>query len=90
MVSRDIEITSDLGIHLRPAGAMCDEAIKYQSHISFEYGHNKRVANAKSIISILASGVGKGEFIKLMADGEDEEEAIEKVSSAFIKSMNDN
>ena len=60
MVSRDIEITSDLGIHLRPAGAMCDEAIKYQSHISFEYGDNKRVANAKSIISILASGVGKG------------------------------
>ena len=56
MVSRDITIDSALGIHLRPAGAMCEEAVKYNSKIYFEYGEGK-TANAKSVISILAAGV---------------------------------
>ena len=38
MVSENILITSQLGIHLRPAGAMCNEAVKYKSDISFKYG----------------------------------------------------
>ena len=37
MVSENILITSQLGIHLRPAGAMCNEAVKYKSDISFKY-----------------------------------------------------
>lgn len=90
MVEKDIVITSELGIHLRPAGAMSDEAMKYESHITFEYGEYKRRANAKSIISVLASGVNSGEVIRLRAEGSDEEEAIENVANAFVKSMNEN
>jgi len=90
MIEKDITITSELGIHLRPAAAMSDEAMKYESHITFEYGKNQRRANAKSIISVLASGVSNGEVIRLRAEGSDEEEAIESVSNAFIKSMNEN
>ena len=71
MVSENILITSQLGIHLRPAGAMCNEAVKYKSDISFKYGEGK-TANAKSVISILASGVKCGEEIILTADGSDE------------------
>ena len=41
MVSENILITSQLGIHLRPAGAMCNEAVKYKSDISFKYGEGK-------------------------------------------------
>ena len=52
MVKENIIVTSQLGIHLRPAGAMCDAAIKFDSNISFEYAEGK-TANAKSVISIL-------------------------------------
>ena len=73
MVSENIMVTSQLGIHLRPAGAMCNEAVKYQANISFKYGEDKsKSANAKSVISILASGVKCGEEITLIADGSDE------------------
>lgn len=41
-------------------GAMCDAAIKFDSNISFEYAEGK-TANAKSVISILASGVKCGD-----------------------------
>lgn len=90
MVEKEIEITSEMGIHLRPAAAMSDEAMKYDSHVSFEYGEYKKEANAKSIISVLASGVNKGEIIKLMANGSDEEEAVKNVADVFIKAMNEN
>ena len=82
MVSEKILVNSPLGIHLRPAGAMCDKAIKFKSKIYFSYGEGK-VANAKSVISILASGVKCGTQIELTAGGEDEENALKTVSEAF-------
>ena len=78
MVSKKIIVSSSLGIHLRPAGAMCDKAVKYQSKIIFKYADGKE-ANAKSVISVLASGVKCGDEITLIADGSDEEEALKAV-----------
>ena len=60
MVSEKIVVGSALGIHLRPAGAMCDAAVKYDSHITFAYGEGK-TADAKSVISILAAGIKCGD-----------------------------
>ena len=37
MVSEKILVGSALGIHLRPAGAMCDTAVKFDSHITFTF-----------------------------------------------------
>ncbi|MGN0316329.1 MAG: HPr family phosphocarrier protein [Lachnospira sp.] len=88
MVSERIIITSALGIHLRPAGAMCDTAVKYESKMTFEYGAGK-TANAKSVISILAAGVKCGDEIVLTAEGPDEEEAIKAVSEKFRASLQD-
>ena len=88
MVSEKILVGSALGIHLRPAGAMCDTAVKFDSHITFTFG-NKTV-NAKSVISILASGVKCGEEITLIADGSDEEEALKAVAASFKKSLEEN
>mgnify|MGYP000242793925 FL=1 len=85
MVSEKIVVGSALGIHLRPAGAMCDAAVKYDSHITFAYGEGK-TANAKSVISILAAGIKCGDEIELIADGPDEQEALENVAAAFKES----
>ncbi len=88
MVSEKIVVNSALGIHLRPAGAMCDQAVKFDSEIHFKYGAGK-TANAKSVISILASGVKCGDEIELTAQGEDEERALKAVSAAFKEALKD-
>lgn len=88
MRSKTILIKSALGIHLRPAGAMSDAAIKYNSKVMFNYGEG-RTANAKSVISILAAGVKCGEEIELTAEGDDEDAAIEAVASAFEEALKD-
>ena len=85
MVSEKILVGSALGIHLRPAGAMCDTAVKFDSHITFTF--KNKVVNAKSVISILASGVGCE--ITLIAEGPDEEEALKAVSESFRKALQD-
>lgn len=87
MVSEKIMVGSELGIHLRPAGAMCDAAVKFDSHITFTF--NNKTANAKSVISILASGVGCGDEITLTAEGPDEEEALKTVSASFREALQD-
>ena len=48
-----------------------------------------KTANAKSVISILASGVKCGDEITLIADGSDEEEALKTVSEKFKEALKD-
>ena len=88
MVSKKIIVSSSLGIHLRPAGAMCDKAVKYQSKIIFKYADGKK-KKTKSVISVLASGVKCGQEIELFADGPDEEEALADVVEAFTEALKD-
>ena len=88
MVKENIIVTSQLGIHLRPAGAMCDAAIKFDSNISFEYAEGK-TANAKSVLSVLGAGVKNGDEIEVVCDGVDEEEALKTVSEKFKEALKD-
>lgn len=74
MVSKAIKIMNPTGLHLRPAGNLCREAMKYQSKITFDYGGN--IANAKSVLSVLGACIKSGDEITLICEGEDEEEAL--------------
>lgn len=56
MVSEKILVGSALGIHLRPAGAMCVQLLNLIHTITFTF--KNKVVNAKSVISIHCSGVG--------------------------------
>lgn len=51
MVSEKILVGSALGIHLRPAGAMCDTAVKFDSHITFTF--KNKVVNANVLYLFL-------------------------------------
>lgn len=74
MVTQKVKIINPTGLHLRPAGAFCTEAMKYESSIKFLIGNSE--ANAKSILSILGACVKEGNEIELVCEGEDEEEAL--------------
>ena len=55
MVCQKVKIKNPAGLHLRPAGKLCDEAIKYRAKISFQKGN--ATTNAKSLLSVLAASV---------------------------------
>ena len=74
MVSQKVTIKNPTGLHLRPAGILCKEAMQYKSHVSFRYGNN--IANAKSVLSVLGACIKSGDEIELVCEGEDEEIAL--------------
>ena len=77
MVSEKVQVNNPSGLHLRPAGILCKEAMKYKSQITFEYhGSINGTANAKSVLSVLGACVKCGEEITIFCEGADEEEAL--------------
>lgn len=81
MVSKKVKIMNETGIHARPASIFVSAASKYQSKITLnkldDQGNIKKTCPAKSIISVLGMGLAKGTVIELLADGADEEQALE-------------
>ncbi|WP_230397878.1 HPr family phosphocarrier protein [Novisyntrophococcus fermenticellae] len=85
MVSRKVKVINPSGLHLRPAGILCNKAMNYKSLITFEYEDKIKtgVANAKSVLSVLGACVKSGDVIELKCEGEDEEEALEALTLAI-------
>ena len=83
MVSQKIVIKNPTGLHLRPAGILCKEAMQYKSLITFKYGGN--TANAKSVLSVLGACIKSGDEVEFICDGDDEEIALNAMI-AVVKS----
>ena len=81
MVSQKVVIKNPTGLHLRPAGILCKEAMQYKSLITFSF--NDTTANAKSVLSVLGACVKSGDEIELSCDGEDEAEALKSLVEAI-------
>ena len=77
MVKQLVKVTNPTGLHLRPAGLLCNEAIKYNSKITFQF--RNATANAKSVLSVLGACVKCGDEIEFVCIGEDEEEALKSL-----------
>ena len=77
MVNAVTVIKNPSGLHLRPAGVLCKEALRFKSKISFKIRNT--TANAKSVLSVLGACVKRGDEIELICDGPDEKEALEAI-----------
>lgn len=76
LLSQKITIKNPTGLHLRPAGNLCKEAMKFKSKVTFRYDE-QNTANAKSVLSVLGACIKSGDEIELICEGEDEAEALE-------------
>ena len=83
MVSQKVTIKNPTGLHLRPAGILCKEAMRFKSVITFSFRDN--TANAKSVLSVLGACIKCGSELEFICEGEDEEEAL----AAIVKIVND-
>lgn len=81
MVSQKVMIKNPTGLHLRPAGILCKEAMNYKSLITFNF--RDTTANAKSVLSVLGACIKSGDEIELVCEGADEEEALAALVAAI-------
>lgn len=85
MVSKTFTIKNPTGIHLKPAAALCTEAIKYQSAIRLVSGTT--TTNAKSVLNVLSACVGFNAEITLICEGVDEKEALENIGKLIMDGL---
>ena len=75
MLSREVTIVNEVGLHARPATFFIQRANSYKASIWVE--KEDRRVNAKSLLGVLSMGIVKGTVITLIADGEDEAQALD-------------
>lgn len=75
MCMKDIEVKNQVGLHARPATFFIQKANEYKSSIWVE--KEERRVNAKSLLGILSLGIVGGVNIRIIADGADEQLAVD-------------
>ena len=78
MVTQEVTINNEVGLHARPATFFIQKANEVKSGIWVET--DERRVNAKSLLGVLSLGITKGTTITLLADGSDEKEAVAALS----------
>ncbi|MBQ1244421.1 MAG: HPr family phosphocarrier protein [Clostridia bacterium] len=83
MVSREVKIINSIGLHARPATFFIQKANFFKSNVWVE--KDDRKVNAKSLLGVLSLGIAKGMTINIIAEGVDEDVALESLC-ALIES----
>ena len=78
MVTQEVTINNEVGLHARPATFFIQKANEFKSGIWVE--KDERRVNATSLLGVLSLGITKGTTITLLADGSDEKEAVAALS----------
>ncbi len=83
----DVALTGDAGLHARPATAFVEIAKSFQSEIRVR--HVSKVANGKSLVSLLKLGADQRASIRIMARGVDEDAALRALEAAVRHGLED-
>ena len=84
MCSKEVVINNQIGLRARPATFFIQKANEFKCSIQVE--REERRVNAKGLLGVLSLGIVKGTKILLIADGADENEAI----NALVELINSN
>ena len=74
MVTQDITLKNEEGLHARPATEIVKCASKYSCDIKLDVRGTEY--NAKSVIHIMSAGIKNNTQIKIICDGVDENQAL--------------
>ena len=85
MISRDVTIKNNVGLHARPATFFIQKANSYASSIWIQ--KDDRRISAKSLLGLLSMGITGGMTITLIADGPDETEALNGLEELVSNSL---
>ena len=87
MLSREVTIVNEVGLHARPATFFIQKANTYKASIWIE--KEDRRVNAKSLLGVLSMGIVKGTDVTLIADGDDEADALNGLEQLIMTGLND-
>lgn len=82
MVTKELTVINDSGIHARPAALIVETATKFKCNVIFIKDGMR--ANAKSIMNIMLLAAEPGAIIKVETEGSDETDALSAIEELFL------
>jgi phosphocarrier protein HPr len=83
---RTVTVGSSVGLHARPASLFAQAASKVGVPVTLTSAAGKSV-NAASILGVLSLGIGSGEEVKLQADGDGADQALDTLSEFLSRDL---
>ena len=83
MIKKPITINLSTGLEARPVAQLVQVASQFNSEIYVEIG--KKRVNAKSIMGMMSLGLAEGEKITIIANGPDEDAAVDAIDKYISK-----
>ena len=87
MIEKTVKVLNRAGVHARPSALIVQATKDLTCSIHFERG--KDLINAKSIMGVITLGASYGTVIKIIAEGEDEKEAVDRIVRLFESKFNE-
>jgi len=81
MTEKIVKVVNRAGIHARPSALLVQTTKNFSSNIYIEKGTDR--INAKSIMGIITLGASYGTELRIIAEGDDEETAVETLVKLF-------
>lgn len=75
MYMKEVNVQNQIGLHARPATFFIQKANEFKASIWVE--KDERRVNAKSLLGVLSLGIVGGSSIRIIADGADEQAAVD-------------
>ena len=82
MYVKDVVVQNQVGLHARPATFFIQKANEFKSSIWVE--KEERRVIAKSLLGVLSLGILGGTSIRIIADGSDENEAVDALVNLVL------
>ncbi|WP_221566326.1 phosphocarrier protein HPr [Alkalihalobacillus sp. TS-13] len=81
MAEKTFTVTSESGIHARPATTLVNKAGQFSSDIELE--HKGKTVNLKSIMGVMSLGIQQGSEITIKANGNDSDDALSALTDVL-------
>ena len=82
MVTKTVEVKNEQGLHMRPAGILAAEMKKFAG-CTVTLKTADKTAKASAVMQIMAAGIKCVTQVEIIADGENEQAALDKAVELF-------
>ncbi|MCP8966919.1 phosphocarrier protein HPr [Ectobacillus ponti] len=80
-MEKNFKVTSESGIHARPATVLVNTASKFNADINLAYAG--KTVNLKSIMGVMSLGIPQGSDITITAEGDDAAQALAAIEATL-------
>ena len=83
MIEKSMQVQLPSGMEARPVAVLVQVASEHECTVYIE--SEGRKVNAKSIMGMMSLGLDSGETITVIADGQDEKQAVKDIEEYLLK-----